>query len=133
VCKVNYSLFLIRNSYFSHIQKTHTMNFYFTFVSFSQNKIYFYWKKYIYFLVLRLCLLGSNCDMFQYSDTGCSFMPHNPMKNQNLFRVIPRDTATTAKKSVYVLQCSTPYENVLKNNDPFTQAYEGILQSCYLT
>jgi hypothetical protein len=27
--------------------------------------------------------------------------------------------------SIYVLQCSTPYENVVKNNDPFTHSYEG--------
>ena len=34
--------------------------------------------------ILRLCLLGSNCDMFQYgSDKICKFMPHNPLKVSN--------------------------------------------------
>ncbi len=73
-----------------------------------------------------MCLLGTNCDMFQYtasSSRQCLFFPHLSLKDQNLFRTIVRDT--TGGSSVYVLQCSAPYENVLKNNDPFTHSYDG--------
>ena len=51
---------------------------------------------------------------------------YSSLKNQNLFRVISRDTSAT-KTSVYVLQCSTPYENVLKNSDPHTHSYAGTI------
>jgi hypothetical protein len=77
-------------------------------------------------ILLRLCLLGSNCDMFQYgTDKTCQLMPHTPLKEENLFDVVVRDPS--AVYSVYVLQCSTPYENVLKNNDPYSQSYEGFI------
>jgi hypothetical protein len=65
--------------------------------------------------------------MFQYSSGVCKFMPHNALKDENLFRVINRDPNSV--NSIYVLQCSTPYENVLKNNDPFTQSYDGNFSS----
>ena len=71
----------------------------------------------------RLCLLGTNCDMFEYSPGSCKFMPHNSLKSQNLFRTIIKDSLGV--KSIYILQCSTPYENVLRNNDPFTNSYDG--------
>jgi hypothetical protein len=47
------------------------------------------------------------------------------MKEQNLFDVITRDTTSPSIYSIYILQCSTPYENVLKNRDLSAQTYEG--------
>ena len=47
------------------------------------------------------------------------------MKAQNLYDVITRDTQNPSVYSIYVLQCSTPYENVLRNSDPFTNSYDG--------
>ena len=62
--------------------------------------------------------------MFHYgTDKTCKFFPHTTLKDQNLFDVIVRDP--TSVGSIYILQCSTPYENVLKNNDPYSQSYEG--------
>ncbi len=75
------------------------------------------------FNIARLCLLGTNCDMFQYSASKCTFIPHNALKDENLFNVITRDT--TSVNSLYVLQCSTPHENILKNNDLSTHSYDG--------
>ena len=76
------------------------------------------------FIFFRICMMGSNCDMFEYGPSRCAFFPHMAMKDQNLFKVISRDTSSSPG-SIYVLQCSTPYENVLKNNDPFSQSYDG--------
>ena len=50
-------------------------------------------------------------------------MPHNALKGENLFKVATRDTSGAS--SLYVLQCSTPYENVLSNNDLYLNTYEG--------
>jgi hypothetical protein len=61
--------------------------------------------------------------MFQYSASKCTFIPHNALKDENLFNVISRDA--TSANSLYVLQCSTPYENILKNNDLSTNSYDG--------
>ena len=47
------------------------------------------------------------------------------MKAQNLYDVITRDTQNPSVYSIYVLQCSTPYENVLKGSDLSAQSYEG--------
>ena len=62
--------------------------------------------------------------MFQYgSDGTCKFLPHLSLKDKNIYDVITRDTSGV--NSIYVLQCSPAFENVLKNNHPYTQSYEG--------
>ena len=70
--------------------------------------------------------MGSACDMFYYNsaNSNCQFAPHNPMKEQNLFDII-QESSTDSNDDIHVLQCSTPYENILQNNDPFTQSLEG--------
>ena len=71
-------------------------------------------------------MLGTNCDMFEYNQGNCKFFSHMSMKDQNLFKVISKDTSGNPN-SMYVLQCATPYDNVLKNNDPYSQSYDGKL------
>ena len=86
-------------------------------------KLWFVNKHNIFILFSRLCLLGSNCDMFEYGSGTCKMMPHNALKGENLFKVATKDTSGAS--SLYVLQCSTPYENVLSNNDLYLNTYEG--------
>ena len=83
---------------------------------------------YTFLLLIRLCLLGSGCDMFQYYNKVCSFMPHNPLKGQNLFRVLTQDPSNL--QSIFVLECSVAQENIIYNNDLATQSYEGKI--CFL-
>ena len=48
-------------------------------------------------------------------------MPHNSLKGKNVYDVISLNPAS----SVYVLQCSTPFQNIVKNNDPYTHSQDG--------
>ena len=50
-------------------------------------------------------------------------MPHNSLKEQNLFDVVTK--SLTNSSSIYILQCSAPYENIIKNNDPVSNSYDG--------
>lgn len=70
--------------------------------------------------------LSKGCDMFEYDPSSprtCKFLPNTPLKTQPWHKVSQR--AMTTDTAVFVLQCSTSVENVLKNNDWFTQTTEG--------
>ena len=70
--------------------------------------------------------MGTACDMFSYDHVTktCDFMPHNPVKGvQNLRDIVQKASVET--KSVTILNCATPQENLLKNNAFFTHSYYG--------
>ena len=56
----------------------------------------------------------------------CIFMPHNPIKDvQNIHKVIEK--SGNINDHLYILHCSTPQENILKNSDWFTHSDFGKL------
>ncbi len=56
--------------------------------------------------LLRLCLLGSNCDMFQYgTDKTCKLMPHNSLKVASFGAPVTKKLAHFFKVLTIVLIC----------------------------
>ena len=79
------------------------------------------------FFIYRHCLLGSACDMFVLDQTSkkCYMMPHNRLKNaQNPNQLI--EQSGSPDTHMYILQCTTSQENILKNNEAFTNTLSGI-------
>ena len=78
----------------------------------------------------RNCLLGSACDMFvlDQNSTNCYMMPHKRVKNaKNPNQIIEQPGSTDNHMyHMYILQCTTSQENILKNNEAFTQTLSGM-------
>ena len=77
----------------------------------------------------RHCLLGTGCDMFQIDTSSapqlkCTFFANTPMKTMvNLYKYIRYRPQTLSDVQIYILHCSIPQENVVKNSDFFTQTH----------
>ena len=72
----------------------------------------------------RRCLLAAGCDMVHVDKSLCKFMPHNLIKGvQNIHKVIQKTGKATDQ--LYILDCSTPQENILSNSDAFTHSNFG--------
>ena len=77
----------------------------------------------------RHCLLGTGCDMFQIDTSSapqlkCTFFANTPMKTMvNLYKYIRYRPQSLSDVQIYILHCSIPQENVVKNSDFFTQTH----------
>ena len=59
---------------------------------------------------------------FRADNKYCAFLSNNPIKaRQNSFKFIKK--TEDAFDHLYILHCSTPQENVLKNSDFFTHSH----------
>ena len=57
-------------------------------------------------------------------------MPHNRLKNaQNPNQVIQQ--SGSADEHMYILNCATPQENILRNNEAFTHTLSGTQNEIY--
>ena len=77
------------------------------------------------FALYRFCLLGTACDSFFYDEKAnqkCKLYQHVSLKDRNIWEVVEKTSTTGA---VYFLQCSTPQENILPNNELYTQDKAG--------
>ena len=77
--------------------------------------------------VLRMCSLGSACDMFFVEFQGnvikCRYIPHTSLKTQNMMDFI---TFTgNVDKEMYVLQCSQGLEKSLVDNTDWFTHHKG--------
>ena len=76
----------------------------------------------------RHCILGSGCDMFYLNTENkeCQIMPHKRAKNlMNLNEVI--EETGSKDDYLYILECSTAQENILRNNNFFLNNLAGQL------
>ena len=75
----------------------------------------------------RYCVLGSQCDMFEYdtSNDQCRFFPHLQMKNKKWIDVLQQidDLHPTDPTSIYILQCAGA-ENIAKGTDLITKSFQ---------
>ena len=72
--------------------------------------------------------MSAGCDVFHYSKGSghCAFSPNNAIKNRinpiNKYQSILKKQMTS-DELVYLLDCSTPQENILVNSDFFTHTH----------
>ena len=72
----------------------------------------------------RLCLLDSQCDMFEYDDGTtdyCIFFPGVSLKNKNFNELIEFNKLG---RNLYILHCETSQENWVENSDLYTNTQD---------
>lgn len=69
----------------------------------------------------RWCLMSPACDMFEYNAGTCNIFPQENRKLLNIFDIV-EEAAIGSNEAVYVLHCSATSENLVVNNDFFTQS-----------
>ena len=77
----------------------------------------------------RLCLLDSQCDMFEFTDGNqdyCFFFPGVSLKNKNfneLFKPYKTEDWDYGR-NLYILHCETSQENWVENSDLYTNTQD---------
>ena len=77
----------------------------------------------------RHCLSGTGCDMFQIDSSNanqlkCTYFSNTPIKEMvNLYkyiRYLPQDLSDV---QIYILHCSIPQENLIRNSDFYIKTH----------